>query len=354
MSSLPLSSSQPSPQLNLDLLQAASQHIGSILQHAFAHGPQQPALLVFDQQTELARILTAAYQANLPQAQCLDFDQLPAQAVLDAIETLAPSSLVILVQSSNFRLGAYRIRVELFKRGLKVIEHPHLNRMPGIEVTHYISSLAYDANYYRVVGHALKEKINAASHARLDSGEGAILHFDGPLEDAKINIGDYSAMKNIGGQFPIGEVFTEARDLASVHGQVRIFVFGDTSFMVNRPARPITLIIDQGQVVDTLDATAEFTAVLDKIRQDEGVVWLRELGLGMNRAFSKDCMVSDIGTFERMCGVHFSLGAKHGSYGKPHIKRGEGRYHIDVFADTHSLMLGDELVYQHGAWCVGA
>ena len=160
-------------------------------------------------------------------------------------------------------------------------------------------------------------------------------------------------MQNKGGHFPIGEVFTESQDLAAVNGKVRVFVFGDTSFLVNRPPQPITLVVEQGQVVAALDSTPEFDAVLDKIRADEGVVWVRELGFGMNRAFSKECMVSDIGTYERMCGVHLSLGAKHGSYAKPHIKRGEGKYHIDVFAQTESVTLGDEVVYRDGAWCVG-
>ena len=323
----------------------------AILTHAFEHGPQQQALLVFDQLCELAQIVSQAYQHNLPQAQMLNFDTSTPESVLAAIESLSAGALVVLVQSSNFRLGAYRIRIELFKRNLKVIEHPHLNRMPGEQMQHYIASLAYDPNYYRGVGQALKARIDAASHGVVDSG-GELLHFSGPFESAKLNVGDYREMKNIGGQFPIGEVFTEAQDLAQVHGRVRVFVFGDTSFMVNHPPVPITLVVERGQVVAALDSTAEFDSVLEKIKQDEGVVWVRELGFGMNRAFSSTCRVSDIGTYERMCGVHLSLGAKHGSYAKPHIKRGEGRYHIDVFAATHSVRLGDEEVYRDGAWCV--
>jgi hypothetical protein len=53
-----------------------------------------------------------------------------------------------------------------------------------------------------------------------------------------------------------------------------------------------------------------------------------------------------------MCGIHLSLGSKHGSYAKPHIKRGEGRHHVDVFAITESVRLGDEEVYRDGAWVV--
>jgi leucyl aminopeptidase (aminopeptidase T) len=164
-------------------------------------------------------------------------------------------------------------------------------------------------------------------------------------------VGDYSQMQNFGGQFPIGEVFTEALDLESVHGRVRIFAFGDTHYRVNRPAKPITLIIEKGQVVATEDSMPEFDAVLANIRADEQVVWLREIGFGLNRAFSKDRSVSDIGSFERMCGVHLSLGAKHGVYGKPNFKRGDGKYHIDVFAVTEQVTLDEQVVYRDGAWC---
>jgi leucyl aminopeptidase (aminopeptidase T) len=140
--------------------------------------------------------------------------------------------------------------------------------------------------------------------------------------------------------------------LQAVHGRVRIFAFGDTQYRVNRPAKPITLIVESGQVVATEDSTPAFDAVLANIRADEQVVWLREIGCGLNRAFSQHRSVSDIGSYERMCGVHLSLGAKHGIYGKPNFKRGDGKYHIDVFAVTEQLTLGEQVVYQDGAWVV--
>ena len=158
-------------------------------------------------------------------------------------------------------------------------------------------------------------------------------------------------MLNIGGQFPIGEVFTEARDLGTVNGRVRIFVFGDTAFAVNRPAHPITLVIEQGRVVEVIDSTPAFDQVLANIRADEGQVWLRELGFGMNRAFNQSRTVDDIGTFERMCGIHLSLGAKHGVYQKPGFKRGVVRHHVDVFAVTREVWLDEVNVYRDGAWC---
>jgi aminopeptidase len=60
--------------------------------------------------------------------------------------------------------------------------------------------------------------------------------------------------------------------------------------------------------------------------------------------------VNDIGTYERMCGIHLSLGAKHGIYSKPNIRRATARHHVDVFAITHRVLLDDAIVYQDGAW----
>lgn len=346
------SMSTPSPlPLPVSAVDTAAGHLKDILLTAFEYSPEQTAVIVYDQNSPLATILTAAYRACLPDATFIDFDAVAPAFILQTLEQLRASDLVILIQSTNFRLEAYRLRVELFKKGLKVIEHPHLGRMDGKEVDYYIDSLAYDPGYYRIVGPALKAKIDKAGSGVIDSG-GEQLIFGGKFEPAKMNIGDYREMKNIGGQFPIGEVFTESVDLEDVNGRVRIFVFGDTTFTVNQPEKPITLVVSKGQVVDALDSTPEFDRVLANIRADDGVIWVRELGLGMNPAFSKDRTVRDIGTYERMCGIHLSLGSKHGSYAKPHIKRGEGRHHVDVFAITESVRLGDEEVYRDGAWVV--
>jgi len=329
----------------------AQKHVHDILSMAIEHAPPRAAVVVADTRCDLAVALTEAYRRCLPAARFIDFDAVAPDEVLAAFAALEAGDLVVLIQSTNFRLEAFRLRVELFKRSLKVIEHPHLSRMPGVQADYYIESLAYDPAYYRDVGYALKARIDRARGGVVDSG-GERLVFAAPFEPAKLNIGDYSEMNNVGGQFPIGEVFTESQDLEAVNGRVRIFVFGDTTFRVNRPEQPITLVVAKGRVVEAIDSTPDFDQVLEKIRADEGEVWLRELGFGMNRAFSRERMVDDIGTYERMCGIHLSLGAKHGVYSKPNIRRTTARYHIDVFAVTDAVYLDDELVYRDGAWQV--
>ena len=340
-----------SPDLPAHAVAAAQAHIRDILDTAIGHGPQHAALVVYDARTGLSRALLEAYRRNLPGAVFLDFDSVSPDEVLAAFRRMAPKDLVVLVQSTNFRLEAFRIRVELFKLGLKVIEHVHLSRMPGVQAGHYIEALAYDPAYFRGVGKALKARIDTAPGARV-VGDGEELVFASGLEPAKLNVGDYSEMNNVGGQFPIGEVFTEALDLEAVNGRVRVHVFGDTSYRSNRPGTPITLVIERGRVVDSLDATPEFKQLLEIIRADEGEVWVRELGFGLNRAFTRERRVDDIGTYERMCGIHLSLGAKHGVYPKPGFKRKDARYHVDVFAVTDAVYLGDERVFENGAWTV--
>jgi aminopeptidase len=330
----------------------AAKNVHDILTLAIEHHTPHAALVVWDGQCDLALAVTAAYRCCLPDAVFIQFDEVPPEAIRAEFAKLAAGDLVVLIQSTSFRLDAFRIRVELFKLGLKVIEHPHLSRMLGeTEALLYLESLAYDPAYFRGVGRALKERIDRAKCGVIDSGSAQLI-FPAGFEQAKLNVGDYREMNNVGGQFPIGEVFTESLDLEALHGEVRISIFGDTLFAVNKPAHPITLIVEKGRVIDVRDSTAEFDKVLANIRADEGEVWVRELGLGLNRAFTQERTVSDIGTFERMCGVHLSLGAKHGSYTKPNIRRAEARYHVDVFAATETVMLDDEVVYRDGDWLV--
>lgn len=317
----------------------------------FHHTDQHRAVVVYDTGCLLSTILAEAYKRCLPNGHFIDFNQQTPEEIRGVLNSLNPSDFVALVQSKSFRLDAFRLRVELFKLKLKVIEHPHLSRMSDDEAPYYIDSLAYDPDYYRRVGRALKTKIDNATSGLLDSG-GEFLVYGSPFESAKVNIGDYTGMNNMGGQFPLGEVFTEAQDLRAVHGRVKIFCFGDVTYKINYPETPITLIIEQGQVVACENSTPDFDQIISNIRTDEGTVWVRELGFGLNRAFSKTRTVADTGTYERMCGIHFSLGAKHGTYGKPGFKRRDGIYHVDVFADTQTFSLDNEIIYKDGAWIV--
>lgn len=301
-------------------------------------------------QSALSRLLTDGYRATLPNATFMDFDATTPDAIRAAIDALSPGDLVVLVQSTSFRLNEFRFRLELFDRKLKAIEHPHLGRMPEEEHATFADALAYDPSYYRTVGPELQRRIDAASRIVLTC-DGAELVYDSRFENAKPNLGDYRAMKNVGGQFPIGEVFTEPVDFSKVNGTVKLFAFGDADFHVIVPETPVTVVIEKGIIVGAPGAPAEFMAVLDQIRADEEL-WVRELGFGLNRALTKDRRLTDIGSYERMCGIHLSLGQKHTIYAKPGMPKRSSRYHVDVFADVTTVTIDGVVVYRDGEYCV--
>ena len=181
------------------------------------------------------------------------------------------------------------------------------------------------------------------------SCEGTELVYETPLEDAKLNIGDYTGMKNRGGQFPIGEVFTEPKDIAGVNGWVKLYAFGDAGFHVIIPDEPVLVRIEKGVLVEAPHAPESFVKVLDQIKADEEV-WVRELGFGMNRALTRDRILTDIGSYERMCGIHLSLGQKHTIYAKPGMPKRSSKYHVDVFVAVTRVMIDDVVVYENGSY----
>lgn len=303
----------------------------------------EPALVIFDTKTSLSRLLLDAYRAVLYEAHFLDFEAVDAKRIFELFDRLPRKSLVVLIQSSSFRLSDFRIRIELFQRGFKVIEHVHLDRIKPEQEKAYIDSLDYDADYYRKTGHALKGKLDVAKNVVVKSNDVSLV-FDGALEPTKLNIGDYSGMTNVGGTFPIGEVFTELEEVKRLNGEARIFAYGGFDFCVRLP-EPFTIVVKDGLVVDAPGAPQEFLGILDVIRAEEPA-YVRELGLGLNRAFGKDRIVDDITAFERQCGVHLSLGAKHGVYKKPGMPTGKhAKYHIDVFVDATDVVIDGVSVF---------
>jgi len=325
-------------------------NVRDTLHLALRWNPDDEALVVHDRQTPMAQILSSLYHEALPGAPWICFDDVPASEIFEAFDRLKPGDLVVLVQSTSFRLESFRLRVELFKRGLKVAEHPHLARMTDSAIPLYLESLAYDPDRLRPLGAKLKEAVASASRAEVRSNDGGILVCNGPFEPASLNVGDYAVTKNVGGQFPIGEVFTEAVDLTSLEGRFSLFAYGDKTFTVALPPSPIVLHVAGGQVVGTENSTPEFESILEQIRLDEGVVWIREWGFGLNKAFSPTRTIPDVGTFERMNGLHFSLGAKHAIYPKVNFRRKDGKHHVDVFVDLERFSLGDQTVFANGDW----
>lgn len=324
------------------------QNLKDTLTHAIEYKDNQRAVVIFDRTSELASLVADGYAEVLPGATVIDFDKTEPDVILELIDTLSPKDLVVLVQSTSFRLNAFRFRLELFKRGLAVIEHPHLGRMTGEQIEVYIDALAYDPEYYRGLGAKLKERIDRAQRVVVEC-DGGELVYETPMEPAKLNVGDYVEMKNTGGQFPIGEVFTEPVNFEGVNGTVKLYAHADATFHVQFPDEPITVVVEKGVIVDVPNAPASFTAVLDQIGLDERLL-IRELGFGMNRSMTRDRRVVDVGSYERMCGIHVSIGHKHTTYTKEGLPKRSSKYHVDVFVDVTRVLIDEEVVFEGGRY----
>lgn len=316
---------------------AAAKNVNDIVRLALKHEDGRKALVVYDSRTPLSRLLTDAYAVTLPNAVRIDFDSTSQADILAAIQALSPKDLVILVQSSNFRLAEYRIRIELFQRGLAVIEHVHLERAADNQrqLELYVDSLAYDPAYYHGEAVRLKEKIDGAKMIEVRCIGGTVLRYDGGMEDTKWNVGDYTGMKNVGGTFPIGEVFSEPRDFSRVNGEAMVFSFAGTDHIVQMH-RPFKIVIEKG-ILTQHEGPPAFQEVLDQISTEEKIL-VREFGVGLNRALGKDRVLDDITAFERQRGLHFSLGEKHGVYKKPGMAPKKTHFHIDIFIDVDCIL----------------
>lgn len=332
-----------------ELISKAHTHVSEILKDALLHETGE-TVVIYDESAPLTRILTEAYRRALPNARFLRFEDQTKETVLAEFATLKAGDLVVQIQSGNFRLDDFRIRIFLFREGIKAIEHGHLERFPEEEWGTYIEALHYDPNYYHPLGHGVRDKLRKAKSAEVKSHD-TVLRYDSEFEDPKLNIGDYREMMNKGGTFPIGEVFTEAKDLTKVNGEARIFAFAGMDFLVKIYEPPFKVVIKDGILYPTEEAPQAFLDILALIQATEPV-YVRELGLGMNPAITKEHILSDVTAFERINALHLSLGAKHSIYGKPGFKKDEGRYHIDVFIQADEITLDGEVLFKDWKYIV--
>lgn len=328
----------------------AREAVDVIVTQAIRQTPEEGMLVLHDENSPLSRLLAAAYRDAFPWAtlrlwQGSEDDQ---EAVKRLLRDLPPKTLVVLVQSLSFRLNAFRIRLELFARGLKTVEHVHLLRMGSEdEQGRYLAGLATTPSYFTTHANRIVERIQEAEWLEVRSHGGSILRWQGPFEDPKRNTGDYSGMTNVGGTFPIGEVFTEAKDVFTANGEVRVFALADQNFHMQR-LEPFIIRIKDGLVVLRGDEPDVFRDVITQIQTNERPL-VREIGFGLNPAFGKEAYVTDVTAFERQRGVHLSLGEKHGVYPKPGLmKRDDARYHVDVFVDVESVWTDAGAIYRDG------
>lgn len=272
------------------------------------------------------------------------------ESIKNELISLPKWSIVILVQSTNFRLSTFRIRLELFHRGIHVVEHNHLAYIPEEQFTTFYDSLTYRTDEYVRLEHAFVWLAENAMETRVQSMNGDILTF-WPLEKFRGNTGDYTWVENKWWTYPIGEVFTEAVDLSQVHGRCLVETYPREDFSIEI-CDPFELIIENGRVLPSPHFPPGFQKLYDWVVQYEWEVMVRELGFWLNPAISTTTPLTDINFHERKQWVHLSLGKKHGIYGKKLPKTEVQRFHIDVFVALDSVFIGQRKVFENGIWII--
>lgn len=326
----------------------ATENIRDVLSIALEYTHPARAVVIYDTENGLTRLLTDAYRIALPDATFIDFATQTKDALIATCAELAPNDLVVLIQSSNFRLDEFRIRLHLFSLGLKVIEHLHLYRNTPESWVTYVNALEYDPSWYRVVGPHLKIKLERAKSLSIESDTTQLV-VSGALEEPKLNIGDYRGMETVGGTFPIGEVFTEAQDFTTMNGSVLIYAYADSDFHISMH-EPFRVDIKNGLIVGWADNTPQsFIDIVSLVSSYERPL-IREIGFGLNRAITRKHYLRDITAFERIYGLHFSLGEKHSVYKKKGITTHKTKFHVDIFPIVTKVHTDTEFIFEHGAY----
>jgi len=100
------------------------------------------------------------------------------ESIKNELISLPKDSIVILVQSTNFRLSTFRIRLELFHRWIHVVEHNHLAYIPENQFDTFINSLMYRTDEYLRLENTFSELAKDAKTTRIQSVNGSNLVFD--------------------------------------------------------------------------------------------------------------------------------------------------------------------------------
>lgn len=137
-------------------------------------------VLVYDTRSGLAKALAEAYKVALgPDSQSYDFDRMEMDNLnfRDILINLPEGSLVIMVQSTNFRITDFRIRVELSQHGIHCVEHNHLGYLPTEHYETYFGALAYRTPEYVRCTALLNEINDGKTGMDLVDRSGRRLHF---------------------------------------------------------------------------------------------------------------------------------------------------------------------------------
>jgi hypothetical protein len=99
------------------------------------------------------------------------------ESIKNELISLPAGSIVVLIQSTNFRLSTFRVRLELFHRGIHVVEFNHLAYIPEHEFDTFEKSLIYRTDEYIRLEKSFSEAMSQAKTTRIQSVNGEFLTY---------------------------------------------------------------------------------------------------------------------------------------------------------------------------------
>lgn len=306
----------------------------SILAQAIIQGFKEFSgiCVVYDDHSPLARLITQDIQNSELPIEYLAYSHEKQQEIREKILNLPEKTVVVMIQSTRFRLSPFRFRLDLFEKNLYCLELPHLQYIPEEEHRTFLQSLQYED--YTVYERYLSP-ILQTENTYITSSQGNICVF-GPTENIVSNDMEWHSRDNKGGTLPAGEVFTECKDLSSVNGVIDVIGFPHFSFAVEFLKTPCSLTITNGKIESFSHAPESMKEVLQTIQDAEGEILVREIGMGLNKHITIKHPIRDINACERMMGYHLSLGKKHTHFRKKLSSKEIQKYHIDFIIDVEN------------------
>lgn len=308
-------------------------------------------VLVYDTDSELSELISAGYIENLKEysnVEVILFNEEKGAELKEKLLLLEEYSTVILVQSTNFRLESFRIRISLQQKNVGCIEHNHLSYIKSSQTKTYLEAISYQSDYFEKVSNFLKQTFDTGNTLKVVASNGSELRISWGFEDMKQNTGNF-ALDNRYATYPIWENFTEAKDFSNVNGELYVKAFPWEDLQVIFAEKPFKITVKNSIIsYEKEDIPKEFLPTLEKIEESEWEIMMRELGFWLNKAITFENILSDVNAFERLSWFHLSLGKKHGVYRKKMSKDILQRYHIDIFPDVEKIFVDDKLVFEKG------
>jgi len=312
-------------------------------------------ILIYDLESPLSILVANAYIENLKtiKSETIDINTVNKDDLIKRLWALKEFSTVILVQSTNFRLDNFRIRLQLHNNWVWCLEHNHLQYMKDDEYENYADAIEYKTPYYDELSLKLKNICDSSNSMRFICNDGSVMNIEWWFEDMKQNTGNYE-WKRRWWTLPIWENFNEALDFSKVNWELSIVIYPWMDFQIRKVSKPFKIQINNSLITTNDENTPkEFIELLELIKASENdEVLLRELWFWLNPNLTNDKQLADVNFFERKAWFHVSIWKKHQMYRKKMHKSIVQRYHIDIFPDIKEIYVWEIKIFENDKYII--